>query len=154
MVSRTLTLLLTGLFLTLAACSGDRPDTPQAQVRDVIESMQTAAEDRSTGGVMRHVSGRYTDEDGRSREDLRDRLRIYFLQRNSLELSVSIESIEVITPVRVEARLRVSMAGSAAQRARALSGIGDRPMYFTLSFDHEEDGDWRVVRAEWSRDGS
>lgn len=153
MVRQALFLLMIGLALALAACSND-PGTPEAQVRAVIESMQTAAEERSTGGVMQHISERYTDEAGRTRDDLRNRLRVYLLQRNSLELNVAVESIEEITPVRVEARLRVSMAGSAAQRARAMSGIGDRPMFFTLSFDREADDDWRVVRAEWSRDAS
>lgn len=142
--------ILLGLVLVVTACADD-PGTPEAQVRTVIESAREAAEEQSTRGVMRHVSERYRDDDGRDKSDLRNRLRLYLMQQESLSLTIAIESVELRTAARAEARMEVELAGSAAERLRSMSGIGSRPLYLTASFDLEEDGEWRVIRAEWSR---
>lgn len=142
--------ILLGLILVVTACADD-PGTPEAQVRAVIESAREAAEEQSTRGVMRHVSERYRDDDGRDKTDLRNRLRLYLMQQESLSLAITIESVELRTAARAEARMEVELAGSAADRLRSMSGVGSRPLHLTASFDLEEDGEWRVIRAEWSR---
>lgn len=142
--------ILLGLILVVTACADD-PGTPEAQVRAVIESAREAAEEQSTRGVMRHVSERYRDDDGRDKTDLRNRLRLYLMQQESLSLAITIESVELRTAARAEARMEVELAGSAAERLRSMSGVGSRPLHLTASFDLEEDGEWRVIRAEWSR---
>ena len=54
-----------GLVVLVSACGGDQ--TPEAQVRAVIESGKEAAEARDLSALMDLVSPEYRDDDGRDR---------------------------------------------------------------------------------------
>lgn len=140
-----LTALLTVL-LALTACSRD-PDDPETQIRAVIAAAEEAAEDRSTRRLMHHVSENYSDQSGRDYDGLRDLVRIYLLRHQNPRILTRIRSVELITAVRAEVELLAGMADTGAGRLRADA------YEITLSLDLEEDGEWRVIRAQWRRAG-
>lgn len=137
--------LLTAL-LTLTACSSD-PEDPETQIRAVIAAAETAAEDRSTRGIMRHVSENYEDQADRDHDGLRDLVRVYLLRHQNPRILTRIRSVELITAVRAEVDMLAGMADTGVGRLQADA------FEITLSLDLEEDGEWRVVRASWRRAG-
>jgi len=139
---------MVGLSLMLIACGG-APDDPEQQIRAVIFETEQAAENGSTRRVMQHVSDNYRDDRGRGKDDIRNYVRAYLLQRDNLGLSTRIQAIEIVTQARAHAQVQLRMADSAGQRARAVSGLGNH-VDIELTFDLEDDGQWRVIRAEWS----
>ncbi|WP_406672595.1 hypothetical protein [Natronospira sp.] len=143
---------LTGAILLLAfaalvsACGGE-PDDPETQVRAVIAAAEEAAEDRSTRRLMRHISERYQDESGHDKDGLRDLVRVYFMRHQNPRILSRIRDIDLVTSVRADVRLLAGMADTGGGRLQADA------FDITLTLDLEEDGEWRVIRAEWRRAG-
>jgi len=82
-------LILTTL---LVACGARTSD--EEQVRALVDDMEKAAEERDTSDVVEHVADDYEDGNGFDKSRLRDFLRAWFLTHSSVELIVSIESLE------------------------------------------------------------
>ncbi|MDQ2069689.1 hypothetical protein [Natronospira bacteriovora] len=146
MVHRLLPLILMIALLAVVGCSRD-PADPEQQVRAVIAAAEEAAEDRSTRRLMRHVSENYRDQSGRDHEALRDLVRLYLLRHQNPRILTRIRSIEFVTSVRAEVRLLAGMADTGMGRLQADA------FEITLTLDLEEDGEWRVIRAQWRRAG-
>jgi hypothetical protein len=137
------------LLLALAACSGG-PDDPEAEIRALVAEVKAAAEDRHTRRVMRHVSEHYRDDRGLDAEALRNMLRAQFLIHQSIHLFTRIQSIEFPTPVRARVVVLAGMAGSAAESADWARADLRADLYrFELTLEREDDGEWRLIRADW-----
>lgn len=135
------------LVAVLAGCGGS--DTPETQVRATIAAIEEAAEARSVGAVMKHVSAQFRDAEGRDGSELSRYLRGYFIANQSIHLLSRIESIEFPTPEEARARVVVGMVGRDAAAANAwnlAADIHDFDVTFML-----EDGEWKVTHARWSR---
>jgi len=69
--------LATFLIAGSAGCADS--DSPEAQVRATIASIEEAAEARDVGGVLEHVSAQFRDGYGQGPSELSRYLRGYFI---------------------------------------------------------------------------
>jgi hypothetical protein len=128
----------------LAACGND--DSPEQQVRSVIDAMEVAAEARDVGDLTQHLSANYRSADGQDRAEASRYARGYFIANQSIHLLTRIESLEFPAPDEARAKLQVGMAGRGGdQGAASLSA----DLYdFDVALVRE-DGEWKVSYADW-----
>jgi hypothetical protein len=131
----------------LVACS--RSDSPETQVRHVIEQMELAAEARDASELIEHVSREYRDAYGQGRDELTQYVRGYFLANQSIHLLSRIDRLDFTTGDEARAIVRVGMAAREAEANGDWSLAAD--LYeFDVVFRRDEEG-WKVSYAEWSR---
>jgi hypothetical protein len=121
--------------MLLAACGTESSD--DAQVRALIDELESAAEARDASDVLDHVADDYSDSSGLDKRELQNFLRGYFLSHPKLELLVNIESLEF--PVDGLAQAVVSVATVE---------LGDPGMRRLKVEFRRADGEWRVARAD------
>jgi hypothetical protein len=131
----------------LAAC-GDA-DSPEQQVRQVIDKMETAAEARDVSELVEHLSSEYRDVNGMSADEAGRYVRGYFVANQSIHLLTRVEQIEFPLPDEARARVLVGMVGRDADAASNWDLAAD--LYeFKLSL-RQEDGEWKVSFAQWTK---
>lgn len=131
----------------LASC-GDA-DSPEQQVREVIDEMETAAESRDVGDFVEHLSAEYRDENGKSPDEAARYARGYFIANQSIHLLTRIEQIEFPLPDEARVRVLVGMVGRDGDATSRWDLAAD--LYeFKLAL-RQEDGKWKVTFAEWAR---
>lgn len=118
---------------SLAACGARTSD--EEQVRELIATMEKAAEARDSSNLLEHVADDYIDDDGNDKAQLGTWLRGYFLLNPTIDAQVDIDSLERPVDGLVQAQLGVTVLPA-----------GD---YTALEVEfRRRDGDWRVVRAD------
>ena len=80
------------LLMSLAACGARSSD--EQRVREVIDGVEIAAEDRDASDVVAYVAPDYTDSQGFDRAQLETFLRAYMLSHPKVELLTSIDKLE------------------------------------------------------------
>jgi hypothetical protein len=131
--SSTSLIFVATIFLT--ACTAKSSD--DAQVRALIDSVETAAEARDASDVLEYVADDYADSSGLDKPQLQNFLRGYFLAHPKLELVVNIESLEF--PVDGLAQTVVSVATVE---------LGDPDLQRLKVELRRSAGQWRVARAD------
>ncbi|MDH3514754.1 MAG: hypothetical protein OEM83_07800 [Gammaproteobacteria bacterium] len=131
------------------ACSSDR-DSPEDRVRAMIGQGEAAAEKKETGVLRRLISEKYTDSQGQDKRAIEAILRYYFLRNESIHLLTRIRQITIPNPDSAQAILLVAMAGQPISGPEQLERIRADLHHFELSLSRE-DGEWKVIRAEWRR---
>jgi hypothetical protein len=119
--------------ISLAGCGARSSD--EQQVRELLDAVEIAAEQRDASDVLDHVATDYSDANGFDRASLQNFLRGYFLAHPKIELLVRIEKLEFPVAGLGRARLHLNALPS-----------GD-----SASLDVEflqENGHWRVARAD------
>lgn len=139
--------LLAGL---LVAGCGDRPESPETQVRAVIAQAAEAAEARDISMLRAMISDRYSDANGQDKRAIEALLRLHFLRNASVHLYTRVQSVAVSQPDRAEASVLVAMAGVPITSEVELPALRADLHRFDIEFALEDD-DWRVRRASWSR---
>jgi hypothetical protein len=137
-------LLIAGL---LAGC-GDA-ESPEQQVRKVIDAIEVAAEQRDVSDLMQHVSKNYRDGNGDGPDEASRYVRGYFIANQSIHLLTRVEEIQFLSSEEARANVLVGMVG----REAAASGSWDLAADL-YEFDVallREDGDWKVTYARWNR---
>lgn len=135
----------------LAGC-GDA-NSPEQQVREVIEKMEVAAEARDVGELMEHLSGDFRDVNGMGPEEAARHARGYFIANQTIHLVTRVERIEFPTAGEARARVTVGMVGrdaAAAADAIDLTSLAADLYEFKIALRREDD-EWRVTFAEWLR---
>jgi hypothetical protein len=123
------------LVALLVACSSSSSD--EQQVRELVDTIETAAEQRDASDVIALVADGYEDSNGFDKTQLRNFLRGYFLAHPELELVVDISRLEF-------------PADGIAQAEIAVSRISmNDPGRVRLKVEFRRGGDgWRVQRAD------
>ena len=130
---------------TLAAC-GDK-DSPEQQVRAVIEQMERAAEERDVGGLKTHLSEDYRDANGMGAEEAARYARGYFIANQSIHLLTRIEELTFPTDGEARAQVLVGMMGRDAADDWDLAG---ELRTFKIALRREDD-EWKVTFLEVMR---
>ncbi len=137
---------------SLAACSG--ADSPEQQVRAVLEQIELAAEHRDVGELTGHLSEDFRDSSGRGPEEVARYLRGYFIANQSIHLLTRIEHLEFPTEDEARAEVLVGMLGrEAADTAREAGDLGELTAdlhTFKVAL-RREDGEWKVAFASVAR---
>ena len=128
-----------GFLCALAACGARSSD--EQRVRELITSVEAAAEKRDASDVLEFVADDYEDANGFDRIQLQNFLRGYFLARPKIELLVSVEQLEFPADGLAQAEVAVtSLSFGSTDRAR-----------LKVEF-RRRGGKWQVSRAD--REGS
>jgi predicted Zn-dependent peptidase len=135
--------------ISVSACSS-KQDSPEAQVRALINQAESDAEKKESGALRRLVSEKYSDSQGQDKKAIEAILRYYFLRNESIHLLTRIQQIAVPKPETAQAVVLVAMAGQPISSSEELERIRADLYRFELSLSRE-DGEWRVIRAEWRR---
>jgi hypothetical protein len=128
----------------LAACS-DR-ESPEQQVRSVIDAMELAAEARDVGDLMEHLSDNYRDAQGQDRQQAALYARGYFVTNQSVHLLTRVESLEFPAPDEARVKLQVGMAGRGGETGSG--GLSAHLHDFDLVLVREG-SEWKVSYADW-----
>lgn len=142
------------LFLCIVALAGivggcGERDSPEAQVRAVIDQMELAAEARDVGDVLDLISETYRDDYGRGRDELGRLARGYFIANQSIHLLTRIEAMTFPAEDEARATVLVAMVGRDAAAESAWDLAGD--LYRFEVAIVREDGDWKITWARWRR---
>ena len=135
------------ILLAMALLGCGAPDSPEQQIRAVIEQVEIAAESRDVGDLMQHVSQQYQDGSGLGRDDAAKYVRGYFIANQSIHLLTRVDQVEF--PVSEEARVLVTVG--MVGRDAAASGQWDLAanIYeFDVTLRREGDA-WKVTYAKW-----
>ena len=135
--------------LPLAGCRGER-QTPEQQIRTLIESAAVAAEQKDLGTLRDLLSDRYADDQGQDKRAVEGLLRLHFLRNDSVHLYTRIRSVNLPQPDRAQATVLVAMAGVPIKTAAELPALRADLHRFDIDFALE-DKHWRVQRAAWQR---
>lgn len=137
------------IFMPLALVGCGPSDTPETQVRSVIEQMERAVEARDVGDLMAHVSPRYRDDLGQGVDEASRYARGYFIANQSIHLLTRVESIEFSSAQEAKAVVTFGMVGREAEAGDAWNLAAD--LYeFDAALVREGD-DWKVTYAKWRR---
>ena len=147
--SPVLVALLT-VMLSVAACSSEQ-DSPEVQVRALLEQGEAAAEKRETGILRRMISEKYSDSQGQDKKAVEGLLRYYFLRNESIHLFMHIRQITIPRPDVAQAIVMVAMAAQPIADVEQIERLRADLHRFDLSLAREENGEWKVTRAEWRR---
>lgn len=137
--------VVAGAMLLTWACGGAQ--SPESQVRAVIETGEAAAEARDLPALMDLVSPDYQDDSGRDSRELRNYVHGYLIANQSIRLLTRIDSIEF--PYRDMARVDLTV-GSLGREATEDSSfdLAAEQLSIELQLD---DGEWKVTRAQRNR---
>ncbi len=131
----------------IAGCAD--PDSPEAQVRRTIDTMEAAAEARDVGDLMDFIADDFRDGYGRGPDELRRYVQGYFIANQSIHLLTRIEQIDFPHPDEARLHVAVGMVGREAAAANAWNLAAD--VYdFEVTMRRNGD-DWRVIHAKWQR---
>lgn len=132
----------------MPACRAE-PESPEAQVRTLIQRAEAAAEEKRVKALKQLVSESYSDGHGRDKEAIEGLLTYYFLRNQSIHLLTRVQSLEFPEPARCRATVFVAMAAKPIPNIDQLTRIRADLYRFDLSIRDEGSGDWRVTRAAW-----
>jgi hypothetical protein len=132
----------------VASCAPDA--SPEQQVRDLIARGEELAEARDVSGVAALVSEDYSDALSFDKRELTNYLRGYFALHPSVNLLVRIDSLEFPAERLAQAQITIGMLGSRSASSEDWELAADLQ---TLEVELlNEDGEWRVIRADRTRD--
>ena len=134
---------------TLMGCGSD-PETPEDQIRALIEAGEIAVEARDLSEVRSLISDRYRDEQGLNQQAVSRLIAGQFLIHQSIHLLVQTDDIRLVGPERAEVRVYVAMSGTQLSGPEALLGLQADLFRFDLDLE-QEGGDWRVTGGNWRR---
>lgn len=129
-----------------SAC-GAPPDA-DAELRELIDSAEAAAEARQTGFFRNLVSENYVDSGGRHRDDVINLLRGYFLVNATVEVVNRIEAIELLVDDAATVTLQTAVIG----RAQGSSVLGVDGDLYRIELELVREGsEWQIIGANWDR---
>jgi hypothetical protein len=135
--------------MLLTGCRGERV-SPEDQVRALINSAATAAEQKSLGTLRDMISEKYADDQGQNKRAVEGLLRLHFLRNETVHLYAHIQSVTLPQPDRAQATVLVAMAGVPIASAQELPALRADLHRFEIDFARENKT-WRVQRAAWQR---
>lgn len=140
--------LTSGLLIVLLLACASESDTPQARVRAYLAAGEAAAEDRDLLQLKEMISTQYIDRDGRDRRALTQLMAGYFLRHRGVHLLTQVERIGFAADARAQVTLLAAMAATPIADTQALFSLHADLYRFELELA-EEDGEWKLMRAEW-----
>ena len=133
--------------VVLGGCGGPEAG-PEEQLRQWVSAGRQAAETRDRGDLLDLISPAYVDTRGFDRDDIGDRLRVYFLRQQSIKLLTSVEEIRIYGDSAAEIDLTVGMAG----KNDSVFGFSADAYRFQLELERDGD-DWLLISARWGELG-
>jgi hypothetical protein len=138
--------LLAAAVLCAAAASCSKAPSAEDELRATFAAAERAAEARDVGAVLELVSDEYLDGAGRTRADLRNLLRGWFVLHPEVRLVTRVDELQLESAEHARATLTVGMLGRRGEPEDLSLAADLQTIDLALRRDGEE---WRVTRAEW-----
>ncbi len=137
------------VFGALASGCG-QPDSPESQVRAVVAEAREAAEARDASRLFGLIASDYRDPRGFGADELKRYLRGWLIAHQSVRLLTRVNSVEFPAEGLARLSVTVGMVGreTGGEAWDLAADVYDLDV--TLA---REDGEWRVIRADWRRGG-
>lgn len=133
--------------LFVAACGGPASE-PEAELREWLATAQERAESKERRALVSMISSGYTDARGNKRDDIENRLRVYFLRQHSIQLVTKVDEIRVFGGTAAEVEMTVGMAGTND----GVLGFSADAYAFELELERN-DNEWLLISARWAELG-
>jgi hypothetical protein len=146
-LSLTFRLFLLGSLL-LVGCSSD-VETPEQQLRRLVQAAELAVENRDLSAAMAFVDEGYQDAEGRGWPQIRGMLAGYLLRHPSIHILSKIDRIELKGETEAEMVVLAGLAGSTQEAETPLGQWRGRLIRLALNFQRNQSGEWRLKKAEW-----
>jgi hypothetical protein len=140
-----------GMLLVLnlvLGCSAE-PDSPEVQIRALLEQAEVAAESRSLEDLQAIIDEQYRDRRGQEKKDVNRLLVLYLLRNESIHLFTCVKTLTITGPARAQAAIVVAMAGQAVSEGSGFDFAKADLYHFELEFIDRGGGEWKVFQAEW-----
>ena len=132
------------------ACGGD-PQSPEEQVRTVIEEIERAAEAGEVSAFKAVISESYQDERGFDKRDLVAYVTFHVMRHTQRRFFARVRSVEIREGGRAEVVVVAAISGRDVSGLEELANLNADVYKIDVDLDDEGDGDWRVVWAQWRR---
>jgi hypothetical protein len=139
-------LLLSALLVPDCRCS---KSSPEERVRQAIDTVVKAVNERQLKPVIAAISDQYSDDDGQTKEQLVGYVRAQFILRQNLYLVVKLSSLECPEPAKAKVVAFAAMAATSGGVLPDLRNLSADVYRFDIRMA-DEDGAWRVVGADWT----
>lgn len=135
--------LLVTMMMVVGGCSRS---SDEQQLRDAIQTMQQAIEERHPSDFMHFVADDFTAPDnGMDRRQLHDLLRLQVLRNERIGVSLVTRELS-INGRRATVTLTATLTGSSGGWLPERGSI-----YSVTSGWRKDDGDWKLIQANWQR---
>ena len=139
---------LTAGILGAALAQGCAPSDPEAEIRALLAAAEQAAEARDAGFFADALGANFRDASGSDRDEVLRMVRGYFIANQRVEV---LSRVDEVTLEGADAARAVVHAALVGQRpGGALLGVDSDIYRFELELVNE-DGDWQIIGAKWSR---
>ena len=125
-------------------------DTPEDQVRKYVEAGEMAAEERDLGDIKELISEQYNDDHGRTRRDIVAVAARYFYSRKNIHILTRISELSFPEESKAILQVYVAMTGQNVSDLDALLNMRADLYRFDIEL-LKEDGDWKLISADWRR---
>ncbi|NJN47578.1 MAG: hypothetical protein HC808_15105 [Candidatus Competibacteraceae bacterium] len=136
------------LLTALTACSSG-PDSPEDQVRALIEQATEAAERKAVDELHPLIADEYDDAQGHDKTFIKRLLLAYLMRNQSIHLFTRIKAVAMNGPDRAQAEVVVAMTGQPVEDAATFDWLRGELYHFVLDFIHRGGGDWELIQAQW-----
>ncbi len=148
-------LTLIGLVFTALLCAaslhGCHRDTEQERIRKIIQKVQKAAEKKDIRTILAHLSQTYADPQGNNRNGIKDLLLVYFFRYPTVAVFITDLEISVKSP-SASATFQAVLTGNQKNGTGTVIPESLGLYRFEVKFILEN-GEWKVVSAQWQRLG-
>lgn len=138
------------MFVMFTGACSSGPDSPEAQVRALLQQGEVAAEKKESATLRQMISEKYADNQGQDKKAVEAILRYYFLRNESIHLLTRIRQISFPRPDIAQVDVMVAMAGQPIADAGQLERLRADLHRFEITLA-DENKEWKVIRAEWRR---
>jgi len=136
------------LFALIAGCEGE-PQSPEDEIRQLIDRAIEAAEERDSGDLMEMVAEGYSDQRNNDKQRLRTMVRALFFRHKNIFLFKRISDIRISGTNRASVELFVAMTGQRLSDITKLANF--RAQIYRFELELVKDDEWRVLEARWQR---
>lgn len=137
-------------WILLAGCSRQAQESPQDQIKALLDAAETAVESRSLDQSAELISSGYGDEAGRDRRALKRLLLGYFLRNKSIHVLQQVQEISLLSDTSARVVLYAGVAGSLPAMGDSLAQWRGDLVRLEAELVLEDDG-WRLKSASWRR---
>ena len=147
------------LAAALFGCSEPELNSPEQAIKNTLQALEEAAEERTLSGFMRYISDDYQDRQGNRKKDIRRIVQIHYIRNQKIHILSKVQSVEINgTLAKVE--LSAAMAGREADlpgellsgATRGLSGLRANTHHFTIQLvSDDQQQTWLVKKVSWKR---
>lgn len=136
--------------LLAAGCSHEAQESPEEQIRALLDAAEVAVESRSLEQSAELISSGYSDEAGRDRQALKRLLMGYFLRNKTIHVLKQVQSISLESDAAARVVLFAGVAGNQPDRGDTLAQWRGDLIRLQLELVIINDA-WRLNSASWRR---